>query len=1806
MFERMMIALIAATLLPLASANGQPQGDPIVSVYSGNTPFMTVSQRQATDQEPVGLYRKSAEGWKRILNGPILFDDHGEPVFRQLALARADQRAYSLVVSDGSLYLVSNVSDTSAPGSILHLGSSETPLIEAGTGQKRFLPKISHASNINIYSQDQSNGGNQVILVSVKFDGATAIGDAMTIAFAVEPIKEHGQLRLLGRPTVLDYEFHDQTLLPKLFLEKSPSEKLVYSKLLVDQVENAAADTDPSIVNRMESHWGEFKNWLGRFVSTMTGERFHTGDNAAKVAFNISTGRPVRNVLFTHTYTNAQIQIEQQYSPLHGTGQISFTQPGGQANITQDGFLTLVNGEPLAANLTEAAVVFVDNVAHLWSFQNGAVAHTVLNLGLNGASVKSFQAVLRSSNTKPAKKFLIYSLKYVTGGQNEGSVTSSVEIQEHSPTTISTTNPLQLIRSFIPQDELGERATLAANGQLLFDTATEPASDVAAYKMTVNPQSPRLNLSMSADAKPVFQYTNAARIVEFEPGLSLAFFQKTQNVVDPSGLYNIAPKAQPTGLEENAIRGQILTRLEPGETIMELESKRFPLARIMLPVQESSEFEFEKRDPRKAYVFAFDPNHYDGKRAFNVAIASNAKTTDDKSFAMSFAQFPFGFDTVSGIRVLRGKKDHKNLLFIVVSHHPKDQTTGKTYLVQVDLKSFNDKSVAAPVPNGAASVIYEGALDEADMNQRFIFSDEGLPYFVKTPELPNDSSNFEVFDLASRESIKPALRGKKIVFNQKEEARGEEVEEYGSLAMKDDWHPYAIDIEKQYPNTAGIVEELKGFESFRDLKAQLDSMANLNQPAKSRILVLPPQLRDLVWQYIMGVYVEAMKAGGPGEKTGFHPHNYSFDLRIFDQAKSAQNQIFANLELMKREATRRQGQKRGLLMARLDQIPSAPLAANAGDTFMIQDVAAGGQAGAVGVEAKKQSKQPASLYLLAAGGPVGLEEFRKNEAPPAYSSMILATPDEMKALESYAPSEIDSGLLKKFEISEIRNPDAESMSDSVSQIFTSDEIKALEYKFSAGDIKKGSKLTPEQSFDVVMEYAISRFQSLVEQKKLSIFESFMRFRTAFATAVLNDREVRRSRVIDKHFIERILTQVFDIPINLNILAEDDPLRLLARKDAALRLQEAGYAGPFDLKNKVIKTILSQTQADAGKPIPSSTILFGETGAGKTFMFKSLMKMLGVKLYDFNSNDNKEAGAIIINVGKIGAGNRGGEDGMSADQAIQHLQAFLSLPNGWRGYILIDDAHANSDENKGKILAWLRGLFESSGGMVNINGVRRPVRNLNVFMTLNPTADQDQISKFAKDKARPTTEEKLLATLSSDKFKVEPSFLRRWGSIINLDYMPAGAKGPELINSLGAASREQLTTSGRVALVDPRVVEQIVRQSETLDARTFLSASVSSLMQSINETSMNGSIAMVIPSVTRLTSPMGAGGTVVHGRENVSAADQISQWVAKNTRVISLDGSIEGNLANLRLIVDAFRIPVYEFLVNAVVEEPRFSGDEMTQKRLLTPILMAIHDHIKDRGAVPLSALHISAADFGAKTQAERQQFRDLLQRMSSTDEEFFPIHIHASNSQESWDDLLGNAEKATGRSRNDVLFETMQKLHVATREHLNRVMHTEDVDRLSDPGPWIASLRSQDDPKIKTVGRDIASTLWDYLPNIFDERLIEVRDARAPMSTYVATRLFLYALDKSVVELPWVHLNHFMLKTLDQVAQDQVLSQQPGVQAFLFSNRYRLVKPTTPDLINQIIASSPAYLEAPAAYRERLQTEFSSNCESYLTPPHSH
>ncbi len=500
-------------------------------------------------------------------------------------------------------------------------------------------------------------------------------------------------------------------------------------------------------------------------------------------------------------------------------------------------------------------------------------------------------------------------------------------------------------------------------------------------------------------------------------------------------------------------------------------------------------------------------------------------------------------------------------------------------------------------------------------------------------------------------------------------------------------------------HTSPRIKELKNhpvskFEKqvFPSLTGLLDDLGSPQKPAKHRVLLVPDELKASVENLVLTRWLNP-----EGEGATWSLSNPALSLYHMDGAKplSGQDEVLENLDAL-RSVT---DGIRGVYMADLSDLIRIGRSYVLGSrNFRLKDVAL---QNASGLAPKLQPRRPKSLphilYMLETEGRrVALTDFENDETARQVSMLLIGTQAEWEAINRDLTPESRVGVAERFEVQELPIPSVETRRRLLRNFLDDPQIQGLKYTFSAkGILVSDSKtLSAEEEIEAVLGFMVNKCELLARQSNKEVITTFVQFMNVFSKSLVVDDTLRRRKIIDRVFVERLFSKVFSMPLNLAVLLPTTLWSASAIRMAVLDMQAAGYEGPIDLKLRVIQALLAQTRVDPVRTIPSSIILFGETRSGKTLLFKTLVKMLKLTLYDYAKPNENEAQAIIINVGKLRptpkVGRRmgkrnddghhaGGSEVMTVEQAIRHIQNFLSGPNGYRGYLLFDDIHLASDE-----------------------------------------------------------------------------------------------------------------------------------------------------------------------------------------------------------------------------------------------------------------------------------------------------------------------------------------------------------------------------------------------------------------------------------------------------------------------------------------------------------------------------------------------
>ena len=1038
------------------------------------------------------------------------------------------------------------------------------------------------------------------------------------------------------------------------------------------------------------------------------------------------------------------------------------------------------------------------------------------------------------------------------------------------------------------------------------------------------------------------------------------------------------------------------------------------------------------------------------------------------------------------------------------------------------------------------------------------------------------------------------------------------------------------------PNTAlvgpGIQNLLeRGVERYREevfseLESLLREVSESGRPAEHVVLIVPPDIRDYVRNSIFAKWADSALAKNPWS-------HQNQKLRLFHivqpekGAVSSQAGVMEDLEIIKRVGH----PQRPVLVADLSMIKAFQRPAGGNGAFLIEDLTIRSEEGVEAPDVGIEASHPHMLYLLATeGGRVPLRDFETfSRGPKNIPMLLIGTEAEWSRLLDDASIEKRGGLVGHFRRVTLSMPDHATRKKMLAQVLTQPAIRNLRYVF---DSRVPGSLEPEpteqaKAQDEMLAYIVSTCDRVARESGMDVLTAFLKAFQAFNRALVSDEETRTRKRIDRRAVQKILAQVFRMPLNPTLLPPEDPLVILQREDFPLLMQQAGSEGPFEQARRVAKLLLKQTDSTPKISMPSSVIFFGESSSGKTRFVYSLLNVLGLKLYDFNKPRDPEAQAFVLNCRKLvddegvfdreEDGEASGDGVMTVREAIRHLDNFITLPHGSRGFIIIDDAHAPRDHIRALLLSKIQSLIGAEDGMwrgrseFEEGGLQQeiPLRNVTFILVANPTYDQKRIEQFQKDKWRdPTLEELLLASLTTDDQKLDPSFLKRFSGVVRMDTFASEARAPAVLGDVRRGALQIFSSRNQLILVSPEAADAICLRFP-VDARTLLSHVPQALLARVeNMTSLP--VHIVVPRMTPsepLSVPLG-GARVQYDEREMDA------YVGAHIQAFPIgQDSFEGRVELLKYLLGSVRGHVIETLIKSVQRDTRFAGGALMQQTTLAPLFHAIKVHLELNLGIRLEDLVLNPRDFGATNAASEADLRRVLTTRDTVRRGFLPKWIFTSTKSKGLSELVfGDAPfVAQDRSRRDVLVETSRKLEAQLRKFLEIYFQVGSMDTLPSPKGWLETMAPFNPQVSEQMGKQLGGAFLDFLSTLQEANLVEVIDAGhySPITPYDAARFFLLALDRAIARLPWGALTQFMASSLAVATREISLGERPHVQAIFFEERDSFLAPRTPELPIQMVINTSVFKDwrgesaESTAKEDRMAKRLLDECERMLSKP---
>ena len=1007
------------------------------------------------------------------------------------------------------------------------------------------------------------------------------------------------------------------------------------------------------------------------------------------------------------------------------------------------------------------------------------------------------------------------------------------------------------------------------------------------------------------------------------------------------------------------------------------------------------------------------------------------------------------------------------------------------------------------------------------------------------------------------------------------------------------------------------------FQVFKALEEILLDSTDKKKQAKHRIVVVPEELKTLVNKLIMSRWASE-------NKTVSGAWNFSNpDLALFkvDPVRPLQSKVFDNYEAMEGSLSSRQPVLIGdlgdiLKIGRPSPAENQKIYRVKDPAIAKKDLMAFDQDGNEDISTDK-AQLPHMMWLIAAEGeevqPAKSAEWSISSAKPKrIPTIIIATAKELATLKvdtAYEGRFID--WQKEFDILQLNEPTTDVKIELLQGLFRRHDIESLNYKFANPEDKNDSD--PRMT---ILSSIVSSTLYNAKNTKMEPTAAFLRVFTEFRRALTEDNELRRSRTITPTYISRLFARVFPIPLNYNTFEEGDATRKLLDPNGFMHeMSEAGYDAPAELKMKAIDAWNRKTRSTvAGRNVPSSMVFFGGTSTGKTFLFDTFMNILELKEYRMDHPTNDDAGYIKIKVENLSdeKAAEGDTKNVSVDDALAHIENLLCQPKGPQAHILFDDLHkAKTTSVLKKIIAFTERLFEAKDGIMKVKCMQDgkkteyreiPVRNITLALTINPTADREKKERFEHDG---DVVSRIIAALARDDFSIEDSYFARYSTILNMDEFPRDAKVSSLARAIRDANRQEFGSGRRFVMVAPALLDSVVESFPKANAREFLNAATHNMA---NIPPGIEPAPLYIKDMSRTEAgkiSWDFAGMFNAKQIDSDRIDAVLQDRIALRPVTQID--ISSKVEFMSVIINSFRVRVYEELLMAGKEDTRLIGNPDLRETLLVSFMLASISNMMNNTHVPLKRVRAIADDFNASNDAQRRQFEQHMGELSKNDASFFKLNIPPkmdSLYSEIESFMGGGASKPEQRTRRTVLSETTAELNEALRPLMAAFFRIQNIQAFhSDHRDWFAAL-DEKEPKelLRNVSAKMMSIYFKYRDAILDSNVLEsFEEKQVTLNDYDIARLFYLCLDRALVDLPWGQATQFTVDIVDLATRQMQLGQIPEFQHFAFVSNFSPLFAQTPQNVLTFGASVKEYRDFPERDKVRLVSIFDNNCERFLS-----
>lgn len=1848
MFRKLMLFWILS-LMGTWEVRAQSREELVASSTDGGFPFMLVFEdAQGGSKRAPGIYVRGEGGsWDPAFLGKVLPKPVSGGVSARLEMAAYTELHEILVIRDGRIHMLNVGSRENAFNTYLVFGEGDAALRHPVSGDLIQVPVVEDVNDVSFYTEDLllDDINAQLILVSIK-SKRVPTGDGLTFAVLVEikesPASGEKSFKLLYQPTLLEWKFLDRTELSDRVINKKGEAELVSSLSTIPFLR--AKSNEPDLLKAWRRLMKDYREQKIGLVGVRRGlmglETKEISLEASYPYIDSVSGdieiRELPKITFDLFGEKAFLVLdpEGKYTGIHLNEETDFARSlisdakpfiAGQPQMTPQNRVKLeisrekASGEQGTHNQVAILRMMDGRVLMLVKRENEDGDPEVVEIVPTNKEYANEVPTEFAWHFSSTGNFLVCSWKY----EDETHFTSAYRFGFDGP-RVNLLSEATLVGEYFKPAEL-RRRLIKDDKIIAFDHTTPTSESDDEYAANYRKTGLHIDLTRSLSKK---RNGGELSLVFLEPlstkavtsNLVFKTFEKVEGLEDKTGIYLVSGTK-----EENERAGEPFLR---GALLLPKAVSSEVLSSMIL---ETGQKEVGDVDVSMVMV---DPSNRSNKTGI-LYLAFNPMDGKSPTTQVSISKRPIAPDSLllagfinpvsrASDKDEKGKgKDEKESAkkfqkpMLVAFHVKKDfrGEPGGIVISEIQYQKTHANGIEVP---SARELFIEGLdLPANEIQNRILFDDNNDAYWIKTADLDRKNDRFLVTRVMNGKDFYPNRDRSVRLRSLKEEPQDKDREflrgswrmsdaiPYGDkeAAIKRDWYRNAPEYQTDV---------------FPEMRKILDELADADRPARHVVLLVPEDLLSYALNYPWALrYRDGSR---PDSWSSRNEHHQVFVPREnLSEARMTQGEVMRNLVVMRELGTRR----RSMLVAALDRVRQMDRPViddeetKSKDAFQITNPrvrAVEINWGTNQTESNNEKDTPHALYLLAnEGAKIDLPQFAPRKQPKTTSMLFVGTRKQWEQTLQSAQAEESYGLSSDFEILELGAPTTETrIRFAMENVIGHAVVRSLNYKPSLTGLvpserEQGS--SEEENYKKLMEYLVNRAEVLAKDNKMPVFESFMKVLNELVRQLTQNEKYRSKRTIDRAVIEKVLARVYPMPLNLSVLDEDDPLKILSRDDADFLWLRAGYAGPMAFKERIIKAILAQLATDDVRSLKSSAIIYGPSGSSKTRAVRTLFQALMLKMYrfDVDGSENDSAWGFELNMGRILDPKTLRESGASTEKMIsfeearRHLDTFLSGENGARGFIFLDDMHLAPDEVKAYFLKRIRSLQDEKTYRT-LKNVERPTRNITVLIALNLIDTPERIKKFAKFPQYPTDAELILATLSSGDGSndMERSYLTRWGDLVNLGRFPASSKGPALLSVLSSARQTGFANSHKIVFVNPSVIELMIENSPHADARTFLSAASSGIMRL-----PRGDFNLFVIS-NRKFKVADTPKERSFDEFSLSGGDegqQIQEFARKKFQAISIEDGHAGKLELLKYLIANFRLKVFELILQSVSENREFMKSQSFRQQLVLPLSLAIHRHLTEEPDPFLEDLVLNPEELGITSESQRQLFeRELEQAVSDQQAALTKPRKKLGIGEAPRSNILfslGIGERQASTSRRHVLASTVGSLTDFTNSVMSSIMHVPDVRSISDPQAWLGG-KFEDKKIVDDFSQAIASQLTSYYASIFDSRVQNVQ-GMDPLTFYEAMRFFVLSVDRAISRMHWGQILGFSVEALKIISRDMSVGQSPQVQNLLFKINASPFTPTDKGLVLGLAKSLPHFDDYSATESGSWNPAFTQNCSTLLS-----